>query len=183
MFHGKKYNVTKRLMVLLDTTVSFSNFTYFEFSKWLELTGQNKNAFFSKQIKVTFGNLSPCFQMILWQNVKKMCLLIGLIITNPICTFYSLGFLEYVWNIPFLLRGGLLSFGFSSGTLCEWIVTLTVMLCQQYMVRGLSHGTVIQWKFQFWPLLNPLNSELFFPVLPVSFNISHSAHHYSLFTV
>lgn len=33
MFHGKKYNVTKRLMVLLDTTASFSHFTYFEFSK------------------------------------------------------------------------------------------------------------------------------------------------------
>jgi len=60
MIHGKK-NIIKRLVVLLVTTTSFNNFTYFEFSKLLELTGRNENAFLSKQIKVTSGKLNHYF--------------------------------------------------------------------------------------------------------------------------
>lgn len=56
MIHGEKKNIIRRLEVLLVTTTSFSNFTYFEFSKLLELTGQNENAFLSKQIKGLLEN-------------------------------------------------------------------------------------------------------------------------------
>lgn len=69
---GKK-NIIKRLVVLLVTTTSFNNFTYFEFSKLLELTGQNENAFLSEQIKVTFEKLNHYFQVILWQNMSRKC--------------------------------------------------------------------------------------------------------------
>lgn len=71
-FMGKK-NIIKRLVVLLVTTTSFNNFTYFEFSKLLELTGQNENAFLSEQIKVTFEKLNHYFQVILWQNMSRKC--------------------------------------------------------------------------------------------------------------
>lgn len=63
MIHGKKKLL--RLAVLLVTTTSFRNFTHFEISKLLELTGQNENAFLSKQMKVTFGNLNHYFRVIL----------------------------------------------------------------------------------------------------------------------
>lgn len=93
IIHGEK-NTIKRLVVLLVTTSSFNNFTYFEFSKLLEVTGQNENAFLSKQIKVTSGKLNPSDT--LTESVKKMCLLMGLITKNPICTLYSQDLLEYV---------------------------------------------------------------------------------------
>lgn len=56
MIHGEKKNIIRRLEVLLVTTTNFSNFTYFDFSKLLELTGQNENAFLSKQIKGLLEN-------------------------------------------------------------------------------------------------------------------------------
>lgn len=56
MIHEEKKNTVRRLEVLLVTTTSFSNFTYFEFSKLLELTGPNENAFLSKQIKGLLEN-------------------------------------------------------------------------------------------------------------------------------
>lgn len=98
MIHGEKKNIIRRLEVLLVTTTNFSNFTYFDFSKLLELTGQNENAFLSKQIK---GLLENWISISKTEYVKKMCLLMGLITQNLICTFCSQDLLEYVWNVSF----------------------------------------------------------------------------------
>lgn len=98
MIHGEKKNIIRRLEVLLVTTTNFSNFTYFDFSKLLELTGWNENAFLLKQIK---GLLENWISISKTEYVKKMCLLMGLITGNLICTFCSQDLLEYVWNISF----------------------------------------------------------------------------------
>lgn len=71
------------------------------------------------------------------EYVKKMCLLMGLITGNPICTFYSQDLLEYIWNIYFFFEKGdfgRFCFNFSV-SLCEQSMILLGMFYQQYILR------------------------------------------------
>lgn len=80
-----------------------------------------------------------------------MCLLMGLITGNSICTFLQSGFVRICLKSFFIMRGEFGGFCFScSVILCEQSIPLLGMLYQQYTLNKQPKGNTL--VFQFWTL-------------------------------